>query len=400
MKPETGSGAVRSTRAHRLLRRWGRVVLSRTVPVEEVKLYPTGPQFFEAFFSALATAQSYICIEYYIIRADQTGNRLAEELTAACRRGVQVFLMYDYIGCIDTPETYFRELRRQGVRCLAFNPPSFRRGIRWFDRRDHRKLTVIDGSLAFLGGLNIADEYAGLGKEHLRFRDVGFSLTGSATSHLAELFQDIWKMEEGSAPELPGPLEAHFAGAACQIEESRISLVSGGPHQLRSTIRTVFRGALALAGTELLIANPYFIPGPLILRSLLRAARRGVIIRLLLPARSDVPVVRLLSRSVYRQLLDAGIEIYELEQELLHAKLMLVDGSRTVIGSANLDQRSFHRNFEINAVVHCRLFGAQIRALFGADLIRSRRITADIHGQRGTMVRLLERLLQPFGWFL
>jgi len=97
---------------------------------------------------------------------------------------------------------------------------------------------------------------------------------------------------------------------------------------------------------------------------------------------------------------DAGIEIYELEQELLHAKLMLVDGSRTVIGSANLDQRSFHRNFEINAVVHCRLFGGQIRALFGADLTRSRRITAEIHGQRGTMVRLLERLLQPFGWFL
>lgn len=391
---------MRSTRAHRLLRRWGRGALARTVPMEEVRLYSTGAHFFEEFFSALATARSYICIEYYIIRADQTGNRLAEELAAACRRGVQVFLMYDYIGCIDTPETYFRELRQQGVCCLAFNPPSFRRGIRWFDRRDHRKLTVIDGSLAFLGGLNIADEYAGLGKEHLRFRDVGFSLTGSATSHLAELFQDIWKMECGSAPELPRQLEQNIAGDPGLSEESRISLVSGGPHQLRSTIRSVFRGGMALAGTELLIANPYFIPGPLILRSLLRAARRGVLIRLLLPARSDVPVVRLLSRSVYRQLLDAGIEIYELEQELLHAKLMLIDGSRTIIGSANLDQRSFHRNFEINAVVHCRSFGGQIRALFGADLIRSRRITADIHGQRGTMVRLLERLLKPFGWFL
>lgn len=391
---------VRSSRAHRLLRRWGRVALARTVPVEQVRLHPTGADFFEAYFSALASARAYICLEYYIIRADRTGNRLAAELAAACRRGVQVFLIYDYIGCIDTPDSFFRQLHRHGVHCLPFNRPSFRRGIRWFDRRDHRKLTIIDDSLAFLGGLNVADEYAGLAQEHRRFRDVGFSLGGPAVVHLTELFQDIWRMEAGHSPHLPRPVPPHDASQLCLSEESRISLVSGGPHQLRSTIRTVFRGAMALAGSELLIANPYFIPGPLILRSLLRAARRGVTIRLLLPARSDVPVVRLISRSTYRHLLDAGIEIYELEQELLHAKLMLIDGALTVIGSANLDQRSFHRNFEINAIVHCRFFGGQIRELFAGDLRRSRRITADIHGQRGLMVRLLERLLRPFSWFL
>lgn len=373
---------------------------SRTVPVEEMHLYPTGPQFFDGFFRALSTARSYICLEYYIIRADQTGARLAEILAAACQRGVQVYLLYDVIGCLDTPESYFRELRRQGVCCQAFNRPSFRRGIRWFDRRDHRKLTVIDGELAFLGGMNIADEYAGLGELHRRFRDVGFSLTGPAARHLTELFLDIWQLETGTVPDLPPPVLPYAARPVELDDESRISLVSGGPHQLRSTIRAVFRGAMALAGNDLLIANPYFIPGPLILRSLLRAARRGVVIRLLLPARSDVPVVRLISRSTYRQLLNAGIEIYELERELLHAKLMLVDGSLTVIGSANLDQRSFHRNFEINAIVHCRSFGSQIRALFDADLSVSRRITSEIHGQRGLIIRVLERLLQPLGWFL
>ncbi|CAH2031125.1 phospholipase D-like domain-containing protein [Trichlorobacter ammonificans] len=398
MAPERNR-AVRSSRAHRLLRRWGRVALSRTVPVEQVRLHATGADFFAAYFAALASARTYICLEYYIIRADRTGNRLAEELTAARRRGVQVFLIYDYIGCLDTPESFFRGLRHHGVHCLPFNRPSFRRGIRWFDRRDHRKLTIIDDSLAFLGGLNVADEYAGIAQEHRRFRDVGFSLSGPAVVHLTDLFQDIWRLETGQPPRLPHPVH-HAPPQLCLSEERRISLVSGGPHQLRSTIRTVFRGAMALAASELLIANPYFVPGPLILRSLLRAARRGVTIRLLLPARSDVPIVRLISRSTYRHLLDAGIEIYELEQELLHAKLMLIDGALTVIGSANLDQRSFHRNFEINAIVHCRSFGSQIRELFAGDLYRSRRITAETHGQRGMLVRLLERLLRPFSWFL
>lgn len=381
------------------MRRWALAAFFRTVPVGEMRLYPAGQQFFDGFFDALATARSFICLEYYIIRADRTGTRLAEVLAAACRRGVQVYLLYDVIGCLDTPESYFRDLRQQGVRCQGFNRPSFSRGIHWFDRRDHRKLTVIDGEQAFLGGMNIADEYAGLGELHRRFRDVGFSLTGPAAQHLTELFLDIWQLETGMMPDLPLvlPCAAVSEGAA---DRGCISLVSGGPHQLRSTIRAVFRGAMALAGDDLLIANPYFVPGPLILRSLLRAARRGVRVRLLLPARSDVPVVRLISRSTYRQLLDAGIEIYELERELLHAKLMLVDGALTVIGSANLDQRSFHRNFEINAIVRCPAFGSQIRTLFDADLLCSRRITSEIHQQRGLFVRLLERLLQPLGWFL
>lgn len=387
-------------RAYRLLRRWGGALFARTVPVYEMCLYPEGESFFETLFAAIGSARSFICLEYYIIKADRTGGRLAMELAAASARGVRVYLIYDYIGCLDTPEAYFSDLRLQGVSCLPFNKPSFRRGIGWFDRRDHRKLTVIDGELAFLGGMNIADEYAGLGESHRRFRDVGFSLSGPAAIHLTELFVDIWQMETGALPDcLPGS-ESHVTDSFELDNESRISLVSGGPHQLRSTIRAVFRGAMAVAGAELLIANPYFVPGPLILRSLLRAARRGVVIRLLLPARSDVPIVRLISRSAYRQLLEAGVEIYEFEQELLHAKVMLIDGSMTVIGSANLDQRSFHRNFEINAIVHCRRFGSQIRELFDADLPVSRRITIEMHSRRGLLVRLLERLLKPFGWFL
>ena len=361
-----------------------------------VTLYPDGSSFFEALFDALSAARTSICLEYYIIRADRTGSRLADELTRAVARGVRVYLIYDYIGCLDTPASFFQQLENSGVVCLAFNPPTFRRGIRWFDRRDHRKLALIDGVKAFLGGINISDSYSGVAATEKRFRDVGFCMTGDAVDQLTEIFSDAWFMERGVRPNIPARCEFHEPGSM----KDEVTLIAGGPHQRRSAIRTAFRFAIASANSEILIANPYFLPGPLIVRSLLRARSRGVSIRLLLPARSDVPIVRLLSRSTYSPLLEAGIEIYELQRELLHAKLMLIDGIRTVIGSANLDQRSFHRNFEINAIIRSQQFGSQIRKLYEEDLLVSRKITLNEHQSRGLFARLLESLLKPICWFL
>ncbi len=371
--------------------------LPELIRADRVELHATGAQFFAALFGAIEQAQTLLCLEYYIIRADRTGSRLAEALTAAAGRGVQVFLLYDAIGCHDTPHAYFDELRRSGVQCLAFNPFSLRRGIRWYDRRDHRKLTIIDGQRAFLGGLNIGDEYAGLLDGEHSFHDVGFSLSGAAAVSLLSLFAATWAQERGvfpAIPTLPSPIAAARPGMAV------VSLISGSPHQQRSSIRAAFRVAMASAVDELLIANPYFIPGPRIIRSLLRAARRRVHVRLLLPARSDVPLVRLVSRSSYEPLLKAGIEIFELERQPLHAKLMLIDRKRTVVGSANLDQRSFHRNYEINAIIRSTAFGSQVRELFERDIASSRRITLDGHARRGIVARLLETLFRPICWFL
>jgi len=393
------AAGIQQGRMARLLRRLGRRgggVLPAALQADQVALYPSGERFFAALFAALEQAQRLICLEYYIIRADRTGSRLAELLTAATQRGVQVFLIYDAVGCLDTPEAYFAALRRQGVQCLAFNPLSLRKGLHWFDRRDHRKLTLVDGRLAFLGGLNIGDEYAGLLEQQRSFHDVGFSLSGAVVMPLLELFAETWLQEQGSDLQLPqlDPLPPPAAGAV------DVSLVSGSPQHLRSSIRATFRVAMASAAEELLIVNPYFIPGPRIMRSLLRAARRQVRVRLLLPARSDVPLVRLVSLSTYETLLKAGIEIFELERQLLHAKLMLIDGERTVLGSANLDQRSFHRNYEVNAVIRSRAFGSQVRALIEQDLAGSRAITLDDHVRRGLLQRLLEWLFRPLCWFL
>jgi cardiolipin synthase len=374
--------------------------MPRIFPAGELAFIPDGSQFFQLLFDALSTAHFSICLEYYKIRADQTGIQLAEILSAACRRGVKVYLIYDYIGCLDTPETYFRTLRQNGIHCMAFNPPSFKRGIRWFDRRDHRKVAIIDEQVAFLGGRNIGNEYADVSGDAPLFYDVGFTLSGPAVPYLSHLFAEVWAMEQHLPPDLPHEPPVISSTLTNDNTTATITLISGGPHQRRSVIRSAFRVAMATASSELLIANPYFLPGPLILRSLLRAARRGVKIRLLLPAESDVPIVRLLSRGSYEPLLHAGIEIYEMQQQLLHAKLMLIDGTRTVIGSANMDQRSFHRNYEINAHIQCQTFSTQVRTHLLNDFSHAHQITLDSHARRKFSERLMERLLRPLSWFL
>jgi len=362
-----------------------------------VVLYPDGAQFFHTLFAAIRTAQSCLFLEYYLIRNDRTGTSFAAELVAAVQRGVRVMLIYDYIGCMDTPSSYFKSLAQSGVKLVPFNVPSFRRGIGWFDRRDHRKMTIIDGSLAFLGGCNIGDEYAGLAEMPHRFRDVGFSIAGAVVQELVQNFGETWQMERGTLPDLQSAIVARGDRRQGQ---ARVAIVSGGPHHRASYIRSAFLWNIATASEEILVATPYFVPGPRITRYLLRAVRRGVRVCLLLPSRSDVPLVRLLGRSFYSALMIKGVEIYELESEILHSKVMLIDGERTVIGSANLDQRSFHRNFEINAVIDSRTFGKQIHRMLEKQFADSRRILLEDHERRGVGAKLVERVVNLFSWFL
>jgi len=388
-------------RLTRILRRLERA-RSSAMPVtyrrNQVELFPEGQTFFNALHTAIQSAECFILLEYYLIRNDRTGTAVAAALAEAVQRGVRVLLIYDYIGCVDTPSSYFKALSQQGIALIPFNVPSFRRGIGWFDRRDHRKMTVIDGAVAFLGGFNIGDEYAGVTLGPLRFRDMGFSVAGGAVKELIDIFLEAWQMERG---ELPGlPLFVNCRRGCLSNGEANISIVSGGPHHRSSYIRNAFLVNIASASEDLLIVNPYFVPGPRIMRSLLRAARRGVRVRLLLPARSDVPLVQIVGRISYGALLKGGVEIYELEGEILHAKVMLVDGERTIIGSANLDQRSFHRNFEINGIIDSSAFGGQIRDVLERDLSASRQVTLEGHEQRGLLIRLLEKLVNLFGWFL
>ncbi|RNC70741.1 MAG: cardiolipin synthase B [Desulfuromonadales bacterium] len=385
-----------TNRAPRFLRIFRRNAEASHSQGNRVKLFGSGAEFFPAMLEAFAEARHHIHAEFYIVRNDATGAAFAEALLVAASRGVDVSLIYDYIGCFDTPSSYFRRLEQGGVRCLAFNPPPFKRGIAWFDKRDHRKMAVIDGETAFTGGVNVGNEYSGFWSAAERWRDVGVRIDGPAVSDLSRLFREFWLEEKGS----PSPAWFLEHAPMAGMGDAEVMIVSDGPHHTRSFIRNAFRIAMAGAGESIRIMNPYFVPGPRVVRSLLRAARRGVRVQLILPAKNDVPIVRLVSRTYYTPLLRAGIEIYERQGPVLHAKVMLIDDTWGVVGSANLDQRSFHRNFEVNTIVASHEFGRQVAEMFVEDLRGSRRIFLAEHESRGWHVRLLERVCESVSWFL
>jgi cardiolipin synthase A/B len=386
--------AFHSPRFFKYFRRNTEAIISRGNSVE---LFRQGGEFLPALFQSFQEAERLIVLEFYIVRDDCTGCAFSEALFTAAARGVTVLLLYDYVGCFETPGSFFRRLEQKGIRCLPFNPPPFRKGIAWYDKRDHRKMAVIDGRTAFIGGLNIGDEYAGFGESPEQWRDMGIRIDGPAAGELERLFFGSWQGEGG------GAVEAAFQGEAAAGEEEKgdeVMIISGGPHHNRSLIRSAFRMAIAGASEEIKILNPYFLPGPRLLRSMLRAAGRGVRVQLVLPAKNDVPIVRLLSRGSYSVLLKGGIEIFEREGTVLHAKVMMIDDCWTMIGSANLDQRSFHRNYEINVIVDSAAFGSEVAAMFAEDLARSRRVILEEHERRGMFVRMLERVCSPVSWFL
>jgi cardiolipin synthase len=359
-----------------------------------VVLLRSGRDFFADLFAAIEAATTSISLEFYIIRADRTGGLLAASLKRAVQRGVTVELLYDYIGSFDTPASFFASLTQDGIRCAAFNPPPFRKGLSWFDKRDHRKIAIIDCRLAYAGGLNIGDEYAG--DDPLRaWRDMGLRLEGPAALELHQLFTENWQ----AASELL-PFFCRCSLAPSGGGDAAVAIVSGGPHHRLSRIRDAFLLGMASAGSSIRIETPYFVPGPRFLRAMLRAARRGVTVEIILPARSDVPLLRLVNRSYYAALLRGGINVYERQGAILHAKVMLIDGGWVVIGSANLDQRSFHRNYEVSVIVASPEFGRQVDELYVAELAVSQPIVLSEHERRSWLIRGLEWLLLPLNWFL
>ncbi|MDX9841441.1 MAG: phospholipase D-like domain-containing protein [Desulfobulbus sp.] len=355
-------------------------------------LYAHGGDFFPALFAAMEAAATAIRAEFYIVRADATGDRFARALMDAAGRGVDVALIYDTVGCFDTPASYFRRLEAAGVRCLAFNPPTFRR-LHWLDVRNHRKVAVIDGRTAFLGGINVGDEYAGFGESLTRWRDVGARLDGPAAAELDAIFRKTWTRETGD--EL-----APCAALPADDGDAEVTLINGTPRQTRSAILRSFSLTMTDARHSIRIVTPYFVPGPRILRALLRAVQNGVQVQLMLPSVSDLPLVQVASRAWLRPLLQAGVEVYQRQGTILHAKVMLIDEAWATIGSANLDQRSFHRNYELNAVIDSHVFGAQVQRMFTDDLDRSRQLVLDEYERAGWLVRLLAWLLTPLGRFL
>ena len=371
----------------------------------EALLLKDGPQTFAAMFEAIAGARRTILLESYIIDDAEVAWALARMLIRKRSEGVRVGVIYDDIGSLTTPSGYFDALRLGNVLVCAFNPvnPARRPGYWGIDHRDHRKILVVDDRIAFTGGINISGVYAsgsigfGRGRDYDReagWRDTQLRLRGPAVEPLAALLRQTW-LSQGCDGELPG-FEADAPSGGGAAGETSMWVVPSSPDDDYNRIYAMMLSAIEASQVSVRLTMAYFAPGREMADALCNAARRGVSVQMILPAASDFLPVLYAGRSYYQALLAAGVEIYEFEHAVLHAKTAIVDGVVSTVGSSNMDWRSLVGNNEVNVVVLGAPFAAAMQAMFTEDLAASKKITIADWRARPLRQRLLETLARIF----
>jgi len=369
-------------------------------------LLEDGPATYRAMLAAISAAKDHINLETYIIEDDEMGRQFADLLLARQAAGVQVHLIYDSVGCIRTPREFFERLKEGGVQVLEFNPvnPLTAKKGWQVNNRDHRKLLLVDGRTAFIGGINISNVYSS-GSSPTRstpsspksggWRDTQIQIDGPVVAEFQKLFLATWEKQHG--PPLAG--KNYFPALSPRGNELVRSIGSSydDPHSL---IYLTLISAITNAEKSVHLTNAYFVPDPQILQALLDAARRGVDVTLILPALSDSNLVFHAGRSYYTELLVAGVKIYERGGGVLHSKTVVIDGVWSCIGSTNLDWRSFLHNDEVNAVILGPEFAQQMQAMFERDLAASTAITAEAWARRPLRFKLKELMSRIWQYWL
>jgi cardiolipin synthase A/B len=376
----------------------------------EVRLLQDGPATYRAMYAAIAAAEDHINIEAYIFDDDEVGQRFAEALIAKQGQGVQVNLLRDSVGTIGTPAAFFQKLAASGVRVHEFNPinPLAARADWQLNQRNHRKLWIVDGRTAFLGGINISSVYSGgsfrsgsrgapkgTGSDDPAWRDTDLQLQGPVVADLQKLFLDDWTRQKG-----PPLASKNYFPPPQNVGRQVVRAIGSSPDEAFSQIYATLLSAIGSAETSVHITNAYFVPDPQLLAALVAAKQRGVDVTLILPSQTDSWLVFHAGRRSYAQLLREGVRIFERRGVILHSKTALIDGVWTTVGSTNLDWRSFLHNHELDAVVLGVEFGRQVQAMFDKDLAASDEITLDAWQQRGIDLRVKELFARAWEYWL
>jgi cardiolipin synthase len=331
-----------------------------------------GPVTLDAWLEAISGAKRYVHFENYILRNDAVGWAFRDVLVEKARQGVEIRLLYDWVGCWATPPRYWRPFRRAGVEVRAFNRPSLRDPYGVF-QRDHRKLVVVDGEVAFAGGFCIGQEWAGT-VDTPPWRDTGIEFRGPAVSAASRAFGRIWDV-------MGEPLPRGFADEkASPAGDTSVWLIEGEPRRSR-VLRTVALVA-AMVQERLWITDPYFIAPGVVAEAMAEAAQSGVDVRVLVPANNNWPLVGTLSRAGYRYLLEQGVRLFEWQGGMIHAKTSVADGLWSRVGSSNLNAWSLLGNWEMDVGVLDASFAGQLEGIFLADLESSSEIV--LPGRRCT----------------
>lgn len=366
---------------------------SALVTGNNVKLLVDGPTTYKSMYAAIKGAKHHINMETYSIEDDEVGRRFAAALIEKQKQGVQVNFIYDSIGSGNTPEEFFKPLLDSGVNVLKFNPINPLALRKKFEvGRDHRKLLVVDGQVAFVGGVNISSVYSSGSfrskprtKDTPPWRDTHLRIEGPVVTDFQKLFLATWEKQKGKSL-----ASKSFFPRIGRRGNEVVRAIGSSPDESYSLIYVTLLSAINSAETYAYVTTAYFVPDPRLLAALKGAAQRGVDVRLLLPDKTDSNLVLYASHAYYDELLSAGVKIYELEGALLHAKTALIDGVWSTIGSTNLDWLSLEHNQEINAVILGQEFGTQMKALFDEDIKSSRLVTLEKWRQRPILTRIKE----------
>ena len=379
----------------------------------KLTLLQNGPATYQAMFAAIRAASDSINLETYIFDDDESGRQFAAVLLERQAAGVQVNVIYDSVGGITTPAAFHDRMRAGGIHLLEFNPVNPLAGNKkaWLlNNRDHRRQLVIDGRIAFTGGINISDTYssAPIGRrarkklaqptEPVRgWRDTHLRIEGPVVAEFQKLFMNTWARQQGE----PLAQRAYFPELGTpgdEIVRAIGSTPKGGDAQ--SFIYLTLLSAISRAELTVHLTVAYFGPDPQLLKALTDAARRGVEVTLVLPSYSDSTAIFHLGRSYYTKLMRAGVRIYERRGAVMHAKTACIDGVWSTIGSTNLDWRSFLHNDELNAVILGRGFATKMDSMFAADLLESDALTLDRWERRSWLLRWKERAARMAAYWL
>lgn len=373
-----------------------------------VELLIDGPSTYRSMFAAIEKARDYVFVESFIFEDAVEGERkLSQVLEDAAHRGVHIFVLYDAVGSLGTKAEFTDALKGAGIQLCVFNPlnPLDKR-FSSLNQRDHRKIVVVDGEIAWAGGMNFSRAYRltsnqvrrrALDKEEALasgWRDTHVAIRGTGATELERHFRESWtKVKcEGDLPAV--------GNAATRGGNTLLQIVAGTPDDPQNVLYLTMMSVVTYAQRSVDITMAYFVPDDAFEKALMEAARRGVKVRVIVPSYSDFSGVFYAGRAHYKKLLEAGVELYELEDAFLHAKSIVVDNVWSSVGSTNFDWRSFAHNDEISVCVIDVPFAQRMNETFTRDLSNSKQLTLEAWKKRGFKERFQELLWSPMQYWL
>jgi len=360
----------------------------------KVTIFTDGKAKFDQLKENLNNAETYIHMEYYIFQNDILGKEILDILCKKAKEGVEVKLLFDGMGCLKVPKSFFEPLIEAGGKSSCFFPPFLPYINLRLNFRNHRKICTVDGKYAFIGGFNIGDEYLGHSKKFGFWRDTHLFIQGDAIDALELHFLMDWRYaasEDSTFDDKYFPHRPHLGKTGLQI-------VSSGPDSTFNSIKNGYLKMISKAEKTIYIETPYFIPDDSILEALKIASLSGVDVRIIIPTKPDHPFVYWASTSYMGELLDSGVKCYTYNKGFLHSKFLSIDGSISSVGTANLDIRSFTLNFEINAFIYDKEITSDLDNFFMNDLTFCNELTIEDYTNRNFIVKFKEsisRLLSP-----